>query len=129
MIIGPFNMQKTVFYDWDDTVAGVLLTPCCVLDKRYYINFFVAANLIHPELSPYLDEWKEERDAKRARAKADWPRRRIFPEETFYFTADADGRPELRHSLRYLPEGYVPNTGASAYPFRPGKEAADGGTA
>lgn len=122
MIVGPFETRKIFFFDWDNTVIGVLLLPKCIKDARAFVNFFVAVNMIHPELDPYWDEWFWERTAKRRQAKENWPRRRVCPEEAFYFAPDGAGGLELRHSLRFVPAEYIKQAGmARSKGFRPGK--------
>ncbi|WP_251447034.1 hypothetical protein [Vermiculatibacterium agrestimuris] len=123
MILNPYKQRQIIFYDWDDTVIGVLCLPEILHDVRAFANFFVGVNLIHPDVSGgIVDEWAEEREERYAQAIRDWPRRAIYPEESWWFESGADG-PVMRHSLRYLPAGYVPER-SSLTSFRPKRSEA-----
>lgn len=141
-----FGTKKIVFYDWDDTIIGVLILANPIRDGRPFVNFFTCYNLIHPDLQLVPargsdgqiyqcraadlraqgvepDPWAQERETKYREAKARWPNRQIYTEEAFYFSWRDGGR-KLHHALRYLPGKYVKP--ASLWerqgPFRPEKE-------
>jgi len=85
-----------------------LCLPEALRDTRAFVNFFVAVNMIHPHVRGQVhDEWAREREELRAQALRDWRRRAVYPEESWYFEPGENG-PVIRHSLRYLPGGYVP---------------------
>lgn len=120
MIKSPFEMREIRFFDWDDTVIGVLHLPSVIQDVRAYVNFFVGINMIHPDLQGGLfDPWADERANKWETALHDWPRNRIYPEEAWYFVAGENGL-EIRHSLRYAPAEYIRSSRMLS--FRPAKK-------
>lgn len=107
MIESPFEMREYRFFDWDDKVIGVLHLPKVLKDVRAVVNFFVGANMIHPELRGGLfDPWANERALKLETALKDWPRNRVYPEEAWYFAVGKNGL-EIRHSLRYVPAEHI----------------------
>lgn len=100
MIDNPFAQKEIRFYDWDDTLIGVLSLPDVTADMREFVNFFVEQNFIHPNLRAknYIDPWAEERSEGRAKAREKYPNRKIYPVESWYFTANGEGM-KMEHSL------------------------------
>ena len=113
-----------VFLDWDNIPIGILHIPAGIAvgggdTLKAVVNWFVAVNMVHPELrgTSVKDPWADERQALRERAVTDWPRRRICPEESFVF-AVRDGQMCLDHKLRYIPIDYL-RENRSGQGFRP----------
>lgn len=120
MIKNPLETIEIHFKDWDDTVIGVLRLPSVVEDARPFVNFFVGVNMIHPDLQRgIVDPWAAERKEKFGTAKKDWPRNRIYPEESWFFEMGKNGL-KIRHSLRYVPA--EPIKAKRALSFRPTKK-------
>lgn len=137
MIKNPYALLEIKYLDWDNTVIGVLYIPRYIKDGRLLVNIFVEANMVHPDLQTsrvggYQDPWAEERKVAFARAKRNWPRRRIYPVETIIPEMTEDGKIRvredgtihfIRHELEYRPDDYVKQTGANrSASFRPVKE-------
>lgn len=189
MIANPLDVRKVVFIDWDNTSIGELIVPKAWKNLRQVVNFFIAANMIHPAIrdadpaslartdnyrgkyphmgpgategavddgedypltgkldyaffkrkmtkqkdgvwrqekasrvvgAAFTDPFEAERNAKRTQAKKDWPRRRVYPEEAWFYEI-VDGAVKLSHSLRFLPDMYLRTTRIGV-PFRPGRE-------
>ncbi|MDE6107427.1 MAG: hypothetical protein K2F83_01975, partial [Oscillospiraceae bacterium] len=87
---GRENMATVVFYDWDDTLIGVLVVPRKD-DARALVNAYVRDNMIHPDLR--YDE------------EADW-----------YTARPGSTKPELINSMArlYTYRGRHPATGPAA---------------
>lgn len=121
-----FGTRQIRFYDWDDKLIGVLVLSKGIEDARPFVNFFTAVNFIHPDLQLFPtqggglarradieaaggtpDRWREERNRKRAEAKARWPRRTLYVEESWTIQWVSGGL-EIVHGLRYYPLGYIP---------------------
>lgn len=121
MIVDPFETKTIVFYDWDDTLIGELVLPAVIKDARRYVNHFVNSNLIHPDLQIFYDPWFVRRGELMARADRDWPNRKHYTREAWWFESDTAGRLHLRHSIQRLPCEYVPSK-ALRKSYRPAKE-------
>lgn len=113
MIENPLRDKRMVFVDYDNTIIGILHIPAEIAagggnTLKTVVNWFAAVNMIHPELrgASVKDPWADERQELRERAVADWPRRRICPEESFVLTV-RDGQMCMDHKLRYVPIDYL----------------------
>lgn len=112
--------KTIIFCDWDDYKLGVLVLDSRIEDARPFVDFFVAANMIHPQLrGSRPDPWAAERTEKRTEALQKYPRRRVYPEERFLLAPGEDGLLEIRHELEFVPGEYM--AVRRPVPFRPPK--------